>query len=94
MVLPMSRRVFLLVVLVEFAVVAVVAAIFGNPRSSFAAALAASLALGSLPAGAAAYVLRRRKPPLRFGIPATAIIAIVIWGVFAFGLFIRTYQAY
>ena len=82
------------VLLAEVSIVVVVVAIFGNPRTSLAAAVAASLALGSLPAGAVAYALRRRRPPLRFGIPATALIVAIVWGVVAFGVFVRSYQAY
>lgn len=94
MVLPIPRRIALRVVLAEIAIVVVVTVIFGNPRSSFASALALSLTLASLPAGAAAYAIRRRVPSLRFGLPATAIIVAVIWGVCAFALFIRTYRGY
>lgn len=94
MVPPVPLRVFLSVILVEIVITVIVVATVGNPRSSSAAAIALSLTLGSLPAGAAAYAIRRRKPPFRFGLPATAIIVTVIWGVCAFCLFIRTYQAY
>jgi hypothetical protein len=94
MVLPMSRRTALWLLLIEVTVIVMVIAIFGNPRSSLASALALSLALGGLPAGGAAYAIRRRKPPFRFGLPATAIIVTVIWAVCAFCLFIRTYQGY
>jgi hypothetical protein len=94
MFVPGSRRQYLRVLLLEVAITVVVIAIFGNPHTSFASALALSLALGSLPAGAVAYAIRRRKPPLRFGIPATAVFVTITWAVFAFGLFVRTYQAY
>jgi hypothetical protein len=39
---------------------------------------ALSLAIGSVTAGGAAYAIERRKPPLRFGLPATAISVTVI----------------
>jgi hypothetical protein len=87
-------RVVFWLALIEVAIVAAVVKVFGDPHSSLASAVALSLAVGSLPAGGAAHALRRRKPPLRFGIPATAVIVAFIWGVCAFALFVRTYQAY
>jgi hypothetical protein len=87
-------RKYLWLLFIEVAVTIVVTAAFGSPRTSFASALVISLAIGSLPAGYSAYALRRREPPFRFGIPATVLIATVIWGVFSFVVFVQTYQAY
>ena len=93
--LPLAPgRVLLWVVLAEVSIVVVVIAIFGNPHTSVAASVAVSVALASIPAGGVAHAIRRRKPPLRFGIPATALIVTIVWGVVAFALFVRTYQAY
>jgi hypothetical protein len=87
-------RVYLLVIFAEIAVTLIVIAAFGNPRTSVAAALALSISIGSIPAVGAEHALRRRKPPLRFGLPATAIIVVVIWVAFATVLYVQTYQAY
>lgn len=77
--------------LFDVAVSVVVISIFGSPRTSLASAITLSVVLASVPAGAAAHAIRRRKPPFRFGIPATAVIVTIIWGVCSFGLFVRTY---
>ena len=94
MLLPVSRRTLLWLVLGDVAVSVVVVASLGNPRTSLASALVLAMALACLPAGMAAHRLRRRKPPFRFGLPATALITGVLWGTCAFLIFIRTYQTY
>jgi hypothetical protein len=92
MVLPISRRAALGLLGAEIAIVLVVIGIFGDPTTKLASAVALSIALASLPAGGAAYAIRRRKPPFRFGLPATSFFVAIIWGICAFGLFIRVYE--
>jgi len=94
MVLPIPRRVVLWLLVVEVVATILVVWTFGNPRTSLSAAVALSLTIGALPAGGAAHAIRRRKPPFRFGLVATAIITAVVWAACAFALFIRTYRGY